>query len=78
MTAEQVFVVQTNGRAVQSLTFEWKPEDGVAIQGGYYVYVYDDHMNQLFSDHIRAEVFQFADSNSFDVVVPGNCPSFNS
>jgi len=71
MTAEQVFVVQTNGRAVQSLTFEWKPEDGVAIQGGYYVYVYDDHMNQLFSDHIRAEVFQFADSNSFDVVVPG-------
>lgn len=71
MPAEQVFVVQTNGRAVQSLTFEWKPEQGVANQGGYYVYVYDDHMNQLFSDHIRPEVFQVAECQSCDIMVPG-------
>jgi len=72
MAAEQFFVVQTNGRAVQSLTFEWKPAGDVANTGGYYVYVYDDQMSQLFSDHVRAEFFQIPDRRSVDVVVPGD------
>lgn len=71
MAAEQVFVVQTNGRAVQSLTFEWARDRRQLDHGGYYVHVYDDQMNQLFVEHIRGDVFDTPGRNSYDIVVPG-------
>lgn len=71
MAADQVFVVQTNGRAVQSLTFEWKTSGGRPARNGYYVHVYDDHMNLLFTEYLKPEVIRAADRNSYDLVVPG-------
>lgn len=71
MTGDQVFVVQTNGRAVQSLSFEWKASGGKPIRNGYYVHVYDDHMNLLFTEYLKPEVLYSAERNSYDLVVPG-------
>lgn len=71
MTGDQVFVVQTNGRAVQSLAFEWKASGARPIRSGYYVHVYDDHMKLLFTEYLKPEVLQSAERNSYDLVVPG-------
>ena len=72
IAADQVFVVQTNGRTVQSLTFEWKSNPPLSRPNGYYVHVYDDHMNKLFTEYIKSEILSSADRTSYDLVVPGD------
>jgi hypothetical protein len=69
LAAEQFFVVQTNGRAVHQITFQWTTGPESVHPGGYYVYVSDDHMNLIFVGRIPAAAFDGA-AFEYDMPVP--------
>jgi hypothetical protein len=72
MAAEQAFVVQTNGRTVRQISFEWEAGSKTQLAGGYYVYVSDDHLNLLFVERIPGTVFADAGRTSIDITAPGD------
>ncbi len=72
--AEQVFVVKTSNRPVRAITFEWTPDIHTLGHSGYFVYVYDDHMQPLFKTHINAETFSDKHSTSMEIVIPDDVP----
>ena len=72
MAAEQAFVVQTNGRTVREISFEWEAGSKTAEADGYYVYVSDDHLNLLFVERIPGSVFADTGSTSIDIAAPGD------
>ncbi len=69
LAAEQFFVVQTNGRAVQKLSFQWNADKETNHPDGYHVYVSDDDMNLIFVGRIPAPVFDGPDT-VYEMPVP--------
>jgi hypothetical protein len=75
LQAEQVFVVTTNqaegDRTVSSFELAWEPNKADAARCGYFVHVYDEKMEELFSDHVSGEFFGKADQKTVTIRVPG-------
>ena len=68
--AEKVYMLQTRGRGIRSITFEWKADPYTSGHCGYYIYVYDDHMRSLFKGSIKSYVFDEKDRSSFELAIP--------
>jgi len=75
LQAEQVFVVTTNQaegkRAVSSFELAWEPDKTNAPHCGYFIHVYNEKMEELFSDHVQGELFENVDQKSVTIRVPG-------
>lgn len=72
--AEQVFVVDVRRHAVRAITFEWRPDAFDKNHCGYYIFVSDEHMNQLFTGYIDAAVFENKEMRSYELAIPERVP----
>lgn len=74
--AEQVFVVITNqaegDRSISSFELAWDPDQENAPHCGYFIHVYNDRMEELFSEHVGGDTFGNKDKDSVTLPVPGN------
>jgi len=72
--AEQVFVVITNysegDRAISSFELTWDPNLQEGPHCGYFVYVYNDRMEELFSEHVSGDIFGNPNKGSLTIPVP--------
>ena len=76
LQAEQVFVVTMNqaegDRTVSRFELAWEPDEKNVTHCGYFIHVYNDKMEELFSDHVSGEFFEKADQKSVVIPVPGH------
>jgi hypothetical protein len=75
LRAEQVFVITTDrggtDKSVSSFELAWEPEKTEAHHCGYFIHVYNEKMEELFSDHVDGVLFEKADQNSVKIPVKG-------
>ncbi|MCX5772817.1 MAG: FecR domain-containing protein [Candidatus Hydrogenedentes bacterium] len=75
LQAEQVFVVITNQAngdgVVSSFELAWEPNAGNSPHCGYFIHVYNDKMEELFSNHVQGELFEKGGRSSVTIPVPG-------
>jgi len=75
LQAEQVFVVTTNqaegDRTVSSFELAWEPDEEATPHCGYFIHVYNEKMEELFSEHVKGELFEKVDRKSVTIPVPG-------
>lgn len=66
----QIFMVETQRRAVSAVELSWLPDPYSEGHAGYNVFVSDSALNPLFKAEIAREVFQDKTRNSIRITVP--------
>jgi len=66
----QIFMVETQRRAVSAVELRWLPDPYSEGHAGYNIFVSDSALNPLFKATIAREVFQDKTRNSIRITVP--------